>query len=240
MNYQEFLRRAGMSSDGVDMVITAGWGKIGGRTQTIGGVAVRVILRDNAGDVLLATGTTVPTATGSGYAKGAIFIKTNVVTGNTGHYVNIGTSASKNFVKLGDLYTAKVSLTNANIKNLRATPITLVAAPGANLMLEFVSAILVNNGGANAITESADNLAVKYTDGSGVQVSQDIEATGFIDQTAKTATNALAKINTIVATANGYNKALVLHNTGDGEYAGNAAADVTMDVWTSYRILDVA
>jgi hypothetical protein len=130
----------------------------------------------------------------------------------------------------------RVTLTNAEIKALRATPKTLVAAPGAGKVLEFVSAVIKNNGGTNALTESADNMAVKYTDGSGAAVSQAIEATGFIDQTAATVTNALAKIDAIVAYASAANKALVLHNTGDGEYGGNAAADVTFTVDVAYRV----
>lgn len=134
---------------------------------------------------------------------------------------------------------ASVAITNAEIKALRATPKTLVAAPGANKFLEFVSAVLVNSGGSNALTESAANLAVKLNDGSGAAVSQAIEATGFIDQTAKTLTNALAKIDAIVASASAANKALVLHNTGAGEYAGNAAADVTLTVLVAYRVHSV-
>lgn len=131
---------------------------------------------------------------------------------------------------------ASVTLTNAEIKALRATPKTLVAAPGSGKMLEFVSIVLKNNGGTNAITETIDNMAVKYTDGSGAAVSETIEATGFIDQTAATITVGQAKNDAIVAYASAANQALVLHNTGDGEYAGNAANDVTMTVRVTYRV----
>src|SRR3954462_11707948 len=88
---------------------------------------------------------------------------------------------------------ATVTLTNAEIKALRATPKTLVAAPGAGKMLEFVSAQLKLVAGANVLTESTANLAVKYTDGSGAAVSQTIECTGFIDQAANTMTSAWGK-----------------------------------------------
>lgn len=137
----------------------------------------------------------------------------------------------------GVLRQEVVSLTNAEIKALRATPKTLVAAPGTGKFLQFISAVLKLGAGSNALTESADNLAVRFANGSGAIVSQAIEATGFIDQTADTLTNALAKIDAIVAASAGENKALVLHNTGDGEYAGNAANDATMDVVVTYRIL---
>jgi len=131
---------------------------------------------------------------------------------------------------------ATVTVTNAQIKALRATPKTLVAAPGAGKVLEFVSAVLKVSGATNALTETADNMAIKYVDGSGTAASQAIEATGFIDQTTTTYTNALPKIDTIAATTAIVNQPLVLHNTGDGEYAGNAAADGILTIDVSYRV----
>lgn len=129
-----------------------------------------------------------------------------------------------------------VTLTNSNIKNLRATPITLVAAPGAGKWVELISGWLALDYGSNALTESADNMAVKYHDGSGTAASQTIEATNFIDATADTMTNILPKIDVIAASANVVNKALVLHQTGDGEYGGNAANDTTMKAYVCYRV----
>jgi len=134
---------------------------------------------------------------------------------------------------------ATVNLTNAQIKGLRAAPKELVAAPGANKVLEFVSALLYLDYGANVLTESDDNMAIKYVDGSGAAVSQAIEATGFITAAADTVTNALPKIDAIVAVSAGANKALVLHNTGDGEYAGNVGADTVMKVKIAYRVHDL-
>lgn len=135
---------------------------------------------------------------------------------------------------------ATVNLTNAEIKALRATPKTLVAAQGANKVVEFISAVLKLVAGVNVLTEVDDNMAVKHNDGAGVAVSQTIEATGFIDQAANTVTNALPKIDAIVALASAANKALVLHNTGDAEFGGNAAADATMVVKVAYRVHDLA
>ena len=131
---------------------------------------------------------------------------------------------------------ATVALTNAEIKALRATPKTLVSAPGSGKFLEFVSAVLFLDYGSNALTETTDNLAIRFTNGSGAIVSQAIEATGFIDATADTVTNALPKIDAIVASASGANQALVLHNTGDGEYGGNAGADTVISAKVAYRI----
>jgi hypothetical protein len=131
---------------------------------------------------------------------------------------------------------AAVAVTNAQLKALRAAPKTLVAAPGAGFALEFVSALLLLDYGTNVLTEEDDNLAVRYTDGSGVIVSQAIEATGFIDQSADTLTNALSKVDVIAAKSGSENKALVLHNTGAEEFGGNAAADTVLRVKVLYRI----
>lgn len=144
-------------------------------------------------------------------------------------------SASGVVVAADVLKVVTVSLTNAQIKALRAAPKTLVAAPGATKWLEFLSAWLVLDYGSEVLTESAANMAIRYTDGTGAIVSQAIEATGFIDQAADTYTNALPKIDAIVAAAAALDKPLVLHNTGAGEYGGNATSDTLMKVRIAYR-----
>lgn len=129
---------------------------------------------------------------------------------------------------------AAVALTNANMLNLRATPIQLVAAPGAGYVLEFISATLLFDYTA-AYTETADNMAVKYENGSGAAASEDIEATGFVDATADTITFARKKLDGIVAKTGAENKALVLHNIGDGEYGGGNASNAVR-VKVAYRV----
>lgn len=128
---------------------------------------------------------------------------------------------------------AEVSLSSANLLALRATPITLVSAPGAGKVLEFCGAVLLLDATATAYVESAANLGIKYTNGSGAKVSDDIEATGFIDQTTDTMTTARPKLDAIVAKAGCENQALVLHNLGAGEYTTGTG---TMRVKTAYRV----
>lgn len=128
-------------------------------------------------------------------------------------------------------------ITSAEVKALRATPAVLVTAPGAGYFLEFVSAFLMlDYGGTNVFTESTYNLAVRYTNTTGAIVSQTIETTGFIDQSADTYTCGLPKIDAIVTAANIVNAALVLHNTAGAEIAGNAGADNVLRVRTFYAI----
>lgn len=114
---------------------------------------------------------------------------------------------------------AEVSITIAQMKASRATPVSLVAAPGSGKVLEFISAVFIYDYAA-VYTETTDNLAIKYTDGSGTAVSKTLETTGFLDQTA----DKIAYLGPIATdpllTANA---ALVLHNTGDGELGGTGS-----------------
>lgn len=201
-----------------------------GATKTVGSETPTVMRTDGSGNITQATGTTVPTDATGGYAVGAQFIKTNGSSG-TIFYINEGTASSCDFNAVtttgtvGETLYATGSITNTEMLALRATPKTLVAAPGAGFVLEFISLELFFDYTA-AYTESADNMAVRFTNGSGTIVSQAIEATGFVDATADTMTNGLAKIDAISAKTACDNKALVLHNTGDGEYGGGNAANV--------------
>lgn len=68
-----------------------------GSSETINSVSVKTLLSDSNGDILLATGTSVPTDSSSGYAKGCLFIDTDVATGTTGLYCNKGTNTSSQF-----------------------------------------------------------------------------------------------------------------------------------------------
>lgn len=132
------------------------------------------------------------------------------------------------------LQTATVTIPAADLNTLNATAYELVAAPGAGLLLEFVAAVLLLDYGTVAFTETTDNAAVKYDSKTGVQVSQDIECTGFIDQTADTMTTAQAKINVIAAKTACENKSLVLHNTGNGEWGGSG--DSVLRCKVMYRV----
>lgn len=139
---------------------------------------------------------------------------------------------------VGVLKFITLTLTNTQLKNLRATPITLVAAQGAGKVIEFVSGILkLNQPGTNALTESTANLAIRYKDGSTTQVSDTIEMTGFIEQTVNMTTSAKPKIDQIaIYSSQSSNQPLVIHNEGAGEFGGNAANDATLTIEVGYRV----
>lgn len=76
-----------------------------------------------------------------------------------------------------------VTITAAQLKALNATPQTLVAAPGAGYAVVLDSILLHKQAGtAYAGIAAGEDLSVRYTDGSGTELTN-IETTGFLDQT---------------------------------------------------------
>ncbi len=134
--------------------------------------------------------------------------------------------------------SATVTLTNAQVLTLRATPVTIVAAPLATKAIVFKSAAITVDGTAGAFTESTANLGFKMVDGSGVQVATTVETTGFIDQAGIMHTRANPKLDPIMTAAQVAGKALVLHNLGAGEYAGGNVAN-SMKVTVYYDLVDI-
>ena len=134
-------------------------------------------------------------------------------------------------------------ITSDQMDNLAGTQIELVASPGASAYLEFVSAVFALDWNSVAWTEPSapDDLAIRYTDGSGAIVSELLDATGFATATADsiTALAPTADITagttgavTVVATAS-VNKALVLDNTGS-EWTNSGDSPVRVIVY--YRV----
>lgn len=68
-----------------------------GRTETINSQAIIVLEKDGDGDILRCKGIVTVTDGGAGYAKGCLYIDTDVAAGTSGLYVNVWTTASCNF-----------------------------------------------------------------------------------------------------------------------------------------------
>jgi len=80
------------------------------------------------------------------------------------------------------LHVTDVQLSAAQVLALNATPIELVGAPGANKALIFEGAVIHKPAGtAYAGVAGGEDLSIKYTDASGVEVGV-AEMTGFADQ----------------------------------------------------------
>jgi hypothetical protein len=123
----------------------------------------------------------------------------------------------------------EVTLTTAQMLAARATPPTLVAAPGAGYVLEFLGATFIYDY-ASAYTESTDNAVIRFTDGSGAIASTTLETTGLLDATSDQI-RTLKPITTDITPV--ANSPLVFHNTGDGEWGGTGSP---VRIRVAYRV----
>lgn len=128
-----------------------------------------------------------------------------------------------------------ILVSSAEVLALSATPKTLVPAPGANYALVFEGATIHKPAGtAYAGIAAGEDLAIRYTNGSGTQLGNG-EATGFLDQTTAqtrymrpwTAASAISDISPTV------NAALVLHML-TGEIT---TGDSPLHVRVYYRVI---
>ena len=97
--------------------------RIDGNDVTIDGADIEIILEDEAENILMGRGTTVPSAD-AGFAKGCIFIKTDAGNGVKALYENQGTTASCSFNLIGDITEAEIAnlaVTTAKLANLAVT-----------------------------------------------------------------------------------------------------------------------
>ena len=102
---------------------------------------VKVYSIDPDGNILFASGTTVPTDNETGFAKGCLFIDTNVAGGTTGIYENVGTTTDCNFDVIGSGgsgVTTFIALTDAPA-NYTAAANKIVKVNTGATALEFVT-----------------------------------------------------------------------------------------------------
>lgn len=87
---------------------------------------------------------------------------------------------------VGALQYAEITVPTASVLALNATPYTLVAAPGAGYVLQLVSALLILDyaGTAYGGVGATEDLAIRFTDASGVIASTTLETTGLLDATS--------------------------------------------------------
>lgn len=89
---------------------------------------LRVLARDFQNKIILCSGTEVPT--GAGYAKGCLFMKTDVAAGTKGLYENQGDTTTASFNVIGDITAAEIgndAVTTAKILNANVTMAKLAA-----------------------------------------------------------------------------------------------------------------
>lgn len=135
----------------------------------------------------------------------------------------------------GKIYESQVTVSSAEILALATTAKELVAAPGANRVLEFISATIKYNAGSTGYTESTDDMVIEYSGGQDVTAS--IDSSDFIDQTDDEIRVIPFSVSAMAITVDLEalkNTALQLFIPNDNPTLGNG----TLDVRTIYRIHD--
>lgn len=130
---------------------------------------------------------------------------------------------------------AEVTILAAAVQTLNATPVELVAAPGAGLaiIVEDIQWFLDHNGVDYDAAASGDTLVAKYTNGSGAAVVGTVAGDTFGGASADAF--ALAKGVDVVPVANA---AVVAHiNTGEWY---SAAGDGDVKARVRYRVVSLA
>lgn len=176
---------------------------------------------------------------GAGETPAAATLSGDVTMAKTG-ITTIGAGKVLNAMIAEDVVkVVKVIVSNGELLALRATPKTIVAAPGANKVVVFMGAMLqyLYATAAFTVTNAGDDMAFKYTNGAGVAVSQTIQAQGVLNQAASQLTNGEPIIDAIVTPAGASNQALVLHNIGAAEWTVGGG---TLEVYVQYRVITIA
>lgn len=135
---------------------------------------------------------------------------------------------------LDEMREKVVTLTNAQLRTLNATPVDVIAAPGTGKFI-LVESVLGKLNYATAAFDSVgsgDDLTLKYTNGSGATAAT-LETTGWLDQTADTYKYSRSAID-VVPVAN----AKVVAHIATGEIYGSAGGG-TVTLKIRYRIVSM-
>ena len=99
--------------------------------------------------------------------------------------VTTGVVENANITLMSQLQSVDLTVTTSQVLALNGTPITTVPAPGAGkaIVPVFALAFLDFNSVAYNGIAAGEDLALRYTDGSG-EIAAQIEATGFLDASA--------------------------------------------------------
>jgi hypothetical protein len=135
------------------------------------------------------------------------------------------------------LYYTSGTVTNAQIKSMFTTPVTLISAPGSGkmLMILFIVAKFIY-GGTNVFT-GGGTVGFMYQ-GSSI-VSSFTQLTSGI-MTGSTSTYAFmgSGFSNAITVSSTQNKALQIGNL-TGAFTGNAANNNTIDYFINYTIFDI-
>jgi hypothetical protein len=143
---------------------------------------------------------------------------------------------------------ATITLTNTQIKNLKATPILFIAAQGANTIINPISAVaFLSYGGSNAFVAPSSSIGIVMNYTSDNTNSNNLIGSamsgGSYSQTASNyqiiSSVALNNPGTVVANIVNQPVYLAIQSGASGEITGNAANDNTITIQVEYNVVSV-
>lgn len=152
---------------------------------------------------------------------------------------NLMTSDGTNWTSSAPtIYSATLNLTNAQIKALFTTPITIVPAQGAGTVITVTSIIVKYiYGGTNAFT-GGGNLNIRYTNTTGQSINATIMTSALLLGTASVYSQTLNTAISGAAIANMENRLVCIHNA-TAAFTGNAANNNLINVKILYYITQI-
>lgn len=100
------------------------------------------------------------------------------------HYGPVGIGLQTRAFNPEVLQLRRVVLTPTDIKALNTTAYELVPSMGPDTYIEYLGGVIGLNFKSAAYASVANNLTVRYTDGSGTIVSTSLSGTGLLDASA--------------------------------------------------------
>jgi len=138
--------------------------------------------------------------------------------------------------------TKTVVLTSAQVKTLNATPITIIAAPGAGKFISILNASAnLTYGGSNVfIAGAAQSIALRYTNGSGDNPgSASLLLNAGIVSTSSYVNVGFPILARVGALALFENQPIVAWNPIATEISGNAANNNTITIAITYLVFNL-
>ncbi len=155
----------------------------------------------------------------------------------------VGTDgANMTYVDSGSPFIMRVAtviMSSATLKTLRASPVTIVAAPGANKTIMVLSSTCkLNYGGNNAfVNGGGGTIQASYGGNAGNVILAQVLGASQISLTANRTALAWSGNTPVTQNSSVYeNTAITLINSSATEYSGNAAGDNTIGVSICYYI----